>query len=251
MSTVPVYLGAAAKSNAQAGQVNQFLAAHNAQFIYPGTLQSSQATGSGVYSDTLSQWLAQTIVTGSAQTTIGSVQLQLSTVGGSPTLTLIPALQVGLYADSGGLPSGSALAAVSISSSYIYSSPFWVTVPLAATGLTGSTPYHIVTTLVGTTGHYYVWQHSNQVTGADTSPDGVTWANTAYGLMYKIFDQSGGTGGLLQTISEDSGARITNLAYDALNRISQITEYTTAQDGSPVVSTRTLTYTNGLLTGVS
>jgi hypothetical protein len=67
--------------------------------------------------------------------------------------------------------------------------------------------------------------------------------------MYQVFDQTGGA--LLQTISEDNGARITNFAYDALNRISQITEYTVAQDGSYIVSTRTLTYSNGLLTGVS
>jgi hypothetical protein len=249
MSFIPAYLGASVKSNAQAGQANQFLATHTAQFIYPGALQSSQTTGSSVYSSTLTQWLSQTIVTASTQTTIGSVQLQLSAVGGSPTLSLIPPLQVGLYADAGGLPSGTALASATLGSSSIYSAPFWLTVPLAATGLTGSTTYHIVTSLVGTAGHYYVWQQSNQITGAATSPDGVTWSNAAYGLMYQVFDQTGGA--LLQTISEDNGARITNFAYDALNRISQITEYTVAQDGSYIVSTRTLTYSNGLLTGVS
>lgn len=249
MSAVPAYLGAAAGSNAQSGQVNQFLATHNSQFVYSGVLQSSQTTGSSVYSSTQTQWLAQTVTTTSSQTAIGSVSLQLSAVGGSPTLNLIPPLQVALYADSGGLPSGGALASVSVSGNYIYSAPFWVSIPLVATGLSGSTPYHLVTALVGTTGHYYTWQQSNQVTGADTSPDGVTWTNVAYGLMYQVFDQSGGAP--LQAISDDSGARTTTFTYDALNRISQIVEYTIAQDGSYLVSSRTLSYTNGLLTGVS
>jgi hypothetical protein len=250
MSTVPAYLAATAGRSARAGQVNQFLGAHTSQFVYAGgTVQSSQATGAGVYSDTLTQWLTQRFTTGVSQTAIGSIQLQLSTIGGSPTLPLIAALQVGLYADSGGLPSGAALASATVSGTYVYSSPFWVTVPLVATGLSPGGPYHVVTAIAGTTGHYYAWQRSNQATGAASSPDGVTWTNQTYGLMYQVYDQSGT--GLLQLISDDSGAHVTTFTYDSLNRISQVAEYTTAQDGTSIQSSGTLSYSNGLMTGVS
>lgn len=250
MSAIPAYQAATAGRSAQAGHVSQFLAAHTSTFVYSGgTAISSQATGTGVYSDTLSQWLTQKITTGVSQTTIGNVQLQLSTIGGSPTLPLIPALQVGLYADAAGLPSGPLLASATVAGTYVYSSPFWVTVPLAVSGLSAGAPYHLVVTMVGSAGHYYAWQRSNQVTGAASSPDGVTWTNQTYGLMYEVFDQSGT--GLLQVISDDGGAHIQTFTYDSLNRISQIAEFTTAQDGTTIQSSGTLSYSNGLMTGVS
>lgn len=250
MSAVPSYVAATAGQSSRAGQVNQFLAAHTSTFVYSGgAAVSSQTTGTGVYSDTRAQWLTQRITTGASQTTIGSLQLQVAAVGGSPTLNLIPPLQVSLYADAAGLPAGPALASTALGGNYVYAAPFWAVVPLAASGLTPSTPYHVVTALVGSASHYYVWQHSNAGTGAATSPDGATWTGVPYGLMYQVFDQSGGT--LLQSISDDSGARITTFAYDTSNRISQVTEYTVAQDGSYVSSSRTLSYSNGLLTGVS
>lgn len=250
MSEIPAYQAATVGGRANSGHSNQFLAAHTAAFVYSGgTAVSSQTTGTGVYSDTLTQWLTQKITTGASQTTAGSVQLQVAAVGGSPTLNLIPPLQVSLYADASGLPTGPALASATLAGTYVYAAPFWLTVPLAASGLTPSTPYHLVTALVGTTGHYYAWQHSNAGTGASTSQDGVTWTAVPYGLMYQVFDQTGGA--LLQTISDDNGARITTFAYDTSNRISQVNEYTVAQDGSYLQSSRTLSYSNGLLTGVS
>jgi hypothetical protein len=250
MSVTPAWLAATAGQASQAGQVNQFLTTHTSEFVYAGgTAVSSQPTGTGVYSDTLSQWLTQTITMGVSQTVIGSVQLQLSTIGGSPTLSLIPALVVGLYADAAGFPSGPLLASSTVVGTYVYSSPFWVTVPLVATGLAAGAVYHLVVAEVGTIGHYYLWQRSNQVTGAASSPDGVTWTNQAYGLMYQVFDQSGS--GLLQLISDDNGAHILTFTYDALNRISQITEYTAAQGGTSIQSSGTISYSNGLMTGVS
>jgi hypothetical protein len=251
MSVVPVWTGAQVKYDAEAGQINQFLASHNAVYQYSGqTIASQQATGSGMYIDTLNQWLSQTIVTGTSQTEIGAVGLQLSTLGGSPTLTLIPALTVSLYADSFGVPTGSALASATVSSPYVYSSPFWVSIPLSISGLTASTVYHLVTSITGTTGHYYVWQKSNQTSGSSTSPDGVSWTPQNFGLMYQVYTQDGATGNLT-TISEDGGAFVTSLTYNAQNLVSTVTQYVILQDGTTAITSGTLSYTNGLLIGVS
>jgi hypothetical protein len=250
MVVTPTWQAATSGSRGTAGAVNQFLGTHQAQFLYQASLVSSQQTGTAAYSDSLTQWLSQTITTGVSQTAIGYVQLQLSAVGGSPTLPLIPPLTVALYADSANLPTGSAIASTIVSDSYVYSSPFWVTIPLAATGLAPSTKYHLVTSLVGTTGHYYAWQRSNQTSGAATSATGTSWTAQTYGLMYRIYDQS--STGLLQLIYEDNGARWTQLTYNANNTISQVTEYTAGQTTTGYLqSQRTLTYSNGLVVGVS
>lgn len=249
MSTIPTLLAAGSGQAGNAGLVTQFLAAHNASFAYSGrALISSQATGSGVYQSTQSQWLAQKFTAGAGQTVVGSVGLQLSTVGGSPTSALIAPLTVGLYADSGGLPSGSALATAVVSCQYVYAQPFWVSVPLAAT-VTASTVYHLVVSMVGTASHYYVWQQSNQVTGAATAPDGVTWTNAAYGLMFEVFDAT--SSGQLLSVSEDSGSVITTFAYNSLGLIATISQYAVTQSGSSIQSSGTLSYSDGLLTGVS
>lgn len=251
MSTIPVLTGAQVGFSAQSGQINQFLASHNALFQYSGqSIASQQGTGSGVYIDTLNQWLSQPVVTGSSQTDIGGVGLQLSTIGGSPTLTLIPALTVGLYADSGGFPTGSAIATGTVTGQYVYSSSFWVDIPLFTSGLTPSTTYHLVTPITGTTGHYYVWQESNQTSGAATAPDGVTWTSQNFGLMYQIYTQDGSTGNLT-SISEDNGNLITQFTYNTLGQIATVTQITILQDGSTLQSSGTLSYTNGLFTGVS
>lgn len=249
MSTIPILQAAASGQQGNAGLVAQFLAAHNASFTYSGqALISSQGTGVGVYQSTQSQWLSQTITTGVSQTAIGSVALQLATVGGSATSALIAPLTVGLYADLAGQPTGSALATATVSCQYVYSQPFWVSVPLSA-AVSSSATYHLVTNLVGTAGHYYVWQQSNQTQGAATAPDGVTWTNQTYGLMYEVFDQT--ASGQLLSISEDSGQVITTLTYTALGQIATVTQYAVTQSGGSITSSGTLSYTNGLLTGVS
>ena len=250
MVVTPTWQAATAGQNGAAGHANQFLGTHGSVFLYQGALASSQTIGSSVYSSTQSQWLAQAITTGSGQTAIGYVQLQLSTVGGSPTSAPIAPLTVSLYANSGGVPTGSPLASTTISCQYVYSAPFWVTIPLPATGLTPNHTYQIVTRPVGTTGHYYVWQQSNQVTGAATSTSGTSWAAQAFGLMYQVYDQS--SAGQLQLIYEDAGARWTQLTYSTTGQISQLTEHTVGQAATGYqYTTSTLSYTNGLLTGVA
>jgi hypothetical protein len=249
----PVWQAATTGGEGNAGHVNQFRGgSHSAAFIYQGALQISQTTGSGTYSSTQGQWLSQTFVTAPAQTAVGQVSLQISAVGGSPTLALIPPLTLGIYADDGfGNPIGSPLAATTMSGNYIYSSSFWVQIPLAATGLTPNTTYHLVTTAVGTAGHYYVWQNSTQTLGAATSADGITWTNATFGLMFRVYDQSIGGIGPIQFVVEDSGARWTQFIYNANGTINQLVQMCQAQTTSGALQqTRTLSYSNGMITGV-
>lgn len=249
MSQVPAMLAQSSGYPTNAGAVGQFLGTHNAVCLYSGAVvQTSQATGSGIFQSTQSQWLSQTITTGAAQTVIGSIGLQLSTVGGSPTLPLIPPLTVALYADAGGLPSGPALASAVVSCQYVYGQPFWLQVPLGVT-VTASTVYHVATNLVGTSSHYYLWQQSNQLQGAAVAPDGVQWSLASYGLMYEVLDNT--AAGQLMAVSEDAGALITQFTYTARGLVATVTQHALTQSGSSITSSGSLTYTNGLLTGVS
>jgi hypothetical protein len=245
---IPAWLGASAGHGAQAGQVNQFLGGHNSVWLYAGTQRAAQTTGTGIYQSTQSQWLAQQFTTAPGQTQIGAVWLQISAVGGSPASATIPPLTVSLYISSGGLPLGPALALTSTAEQVVYSAGFWLRVPLPAT-VTPLTVYQLVVSSAGATGHYYVWQQSNQVSGASASPDGITWSAQPFGLMFQVLDQTGG--GPPQTLYDDNGARVTQFSYNAQNLVASITESVLAQDGSVATFTRGFTYTNGTLTGVA
>lgn len=250
MATAP-WFAATVGQRPQPGQIGQLLGSHSSTWIYAGSsLQATQATGSGLYVSTASTYLAQEFITGATQTTIGSVSLQISAVGGSPITATIPALQVSLYASNSGLPTGAAMATATVAEQTVYSGPFWLPVLLIAAGLTPSTPYVLTVTAAGTSSAYYAWQQSNQTSGAATSPDGVNWSAQAYGLMFEVFDAAGTTGPPLYLI-DDGGARITALTYNASGQLASITETTVAQGGGTLFSQRTLTYSNGLLIGVS
>jgi len=247
----PLWQGATVGQPPLAGHVNQLLVGHTSTWVYSGSaLQDSQATGTAVYATTASQYLAQTFLTGAAQTTVGLVNLQVSTVGGSPITATITPLTVSLYASSSGFPTGAPLATTQLAEQAVYSAPFWLPVTLNATGLTPSTVYQLVVSPAGTGTAYYAWQHSNQSGNASTSPDGVTWTAQTYGLMYRVYDLSGVTGPPLYLI-DDSGARVTSLTYDTLGHLITVTEQTDTQGGGSFFSTRTLTYSGDTLTGVT
>ena len=252
MVTTPIWQGASPGFAANAGHVNQFLGTHSASFVLAGaTLQSSQTTGvsgQAAFTDSATYYISQTIVTTANQTTIGSLGLQINVIGGSPSLNLVAPLTISLYADLLGEPTGSPLATTSISGQYVYSSSFWVQVPLVVSGLTPLTSYHIVTSLVGNSNHYYAWQRSNQITGAALSTNGTTWVNQSYGMMYQVYDQSGT--GAVTFVYDDGGARWLRFTYNTNGSIATITEHTNAQSGSSLDSLATLAYTNGLLTSL-
>lgn len=246
MTITPAWIAATPGTPGMAGQVNQFLTGHNATFLYGGAVQSSQLTGSGTYVTTAGNWYAQQFT--ATTDNIGSVWLQINAVGGSPVNDLIDPFTVSVYADDGtGTPTGDPLASATVSSIYIYSAPTWVPFPLTLTGLTPGTVYLIVTQPAGNGTHYYAWQQSGS--GAYTCTDGVLWEPAGYGLAYQVLDQS--ATGPLSMIVEDAGARWTQLTYDGSGRIATVTEYTTAQGGSSLLSSRTLAYSGGLLIGVS
>lgn len=247
----PTWLAAVAGQQANSGMVNQFLGSHSASFLRAGgTIQSQNATGSAVYQSTATQWLSQIFTTGASQTTIGGINLQLSAVGGSPINQTINPLTVQVYADSGGLPTGSPLATATVNETVVYSAPFWLTVPIVVTGLTPSAFYHVAVQMVGNGTNYYAWQQANQPTGAATSPDGVTWALASYSLMFQVTDLTGT--GQIQYIIEDNGARTLQLGYNSQGLLSQIAEYTVGQTTlGNLQNTRNLTYANGFLTGVN
>jgi hypothetical protein len=250
---VPTYKASVVGGPGNAGGVNQFLVPHNAAFIYDGVvLTSSQSTGDGNYTTTQDQYLSQQFQTAATQTAISQVWLQISTVGGSAITNNITPLVVGIYADSGGEPTGSALVSASLSETAVYASGFWVVVPLPVTGLLSSTTYHLVVSPAGDSSSYYVWQNNNQVGGGSTSPDFVLWTDQSFGFMYRVYDQTFAGGSLVTYVIEDGGDRWTQYGYDATDEITSITEYTVDQTGSGSLNgTRTLTYTNGFLTGVN
>jgi YD repeat-containing protein len=250
--STPPWLAATAGYNPLPGQVNQLLGAHTSAWIYSGgVLQVSERVGSGVYQSTESQYLSQTFVTGASQTTIGQVNLQVSTVGGSPVTATIGPLTLALYASSAGLPTGSPLSSVTLAEQSVYTGAFWLPMPLSAT-VSPAAVYQLVLSPAGTSSAYYVWQQSNQTSGASTSPSssGTVWTGAAYGLMYEVYDQSG-TLGAPQYLVDDDGARTTAFTYNAAGQLATITEQVLTQSGATQYSQRTLTYTDGLLTGVA
>lgn len=251
-TTTPSWLGAAAGSPGLAGQVNQFLGDHNSIITYGETLASTQGTGTAVYTGTDTSYLAQVITTEPTQTSISSIAIQLSAVGGSPVINSIPNLSVSLYDSFSGAPTGSPLTTVTLTETYIYAAPFWVSVPLTIGGLTAGTDYYIVTSMVGSSTNFYAWQRSTQTTGTFTSPDAIVWTPVSYGLMYQV-NQPGSTGAnVIKLISEDDGARTTQFSYDATDQLLSLVQFTATQGGSgSFLTAPTFTYTNGLITGVS
>lgn len=242
MSAIPSWLGATAGQPAQAAQINQFLGAHSATYLYTATQKVAQSTAGSGGTNSNGLYIAQSFTTAVGQTQVGRVVLTLAE-------TLSPApLTVGLYANSAGAPTGAALVSVNVPKEFLTGSATAFSIPLPAT-VSASTQYWIVTSPVGDASNFFTWSKSNQVSGASTSTNGTTWTAQGYGLLYKVFDQST-TLPLLHTF-EDSGARWTSLTYNGSNQISGLAEYTAAQASGYVQSNRTVSYSSGLPTAVA
>lgn len=217
------------------------------QLIYTGTLKANQGTAGAGNVTSNGTWIAQSFSTSVGQTTIGYVTAQVFPVSGNTP----PPLTVAIYANAAGAPTGSALGTTTVAYEYGASGPLNLPIPMPITGLTASTTYWIVTQAVGTSGNRWQWNKSNQVSGASTSPDGITWTAQAYGLLYQVFDQV--SVNPLVFTWEDSGARWTWRSYQANNtQISQIAEFTAGQTSTTYTqSFRTFSYTGGLVTQVT
>lgn len=241
--TTPTWLAATSGSPAKAGQVNQFLVAHQAQYVYAGAEQSSQGTAGsgGVNSNSL--WIAQKFTAAAGQTTTGYVVLKLA-VTGSPA-----AWTISLQADNGsGAPSGTPLVTTQIPKELV-SAGSSVTVLLPAAGLTAGAVYWVVAQAVGDSSDFFTWDKSNQTSGASTSPNGTTWTAQSYGLLFQVWD--GTVTGALAGMFEDAGARWTLFSY-ASGLLSGVAEWTAGQTPAGYAwSSRSLTYSSGFLTGVA
>lgn len=236
-----MWLGATAGAAPAAAQVNQFVFAHAFTPLYAAVQKAAQSTaGSGAVNSN-SLWIAQSFATAAGQTAVGRVVLTLA-VTGSPA-----PLIVGLYANSAGAPTGSALVSAPVPQEFLTGSAATLSIPLPAS-VTASTTYWIVTAAVGDPSNLYAWSKSNQTSGASTSTNGTTWSAQTYGLLYQVYDQA--TSGTLTHTWEDSGARWTGMAYTS-NKLTSVQEYTVAQSSGYVGSSRALTYSGTSLIGVA
>lgn len=252
MVGTPVWQAPTAGQAPRAAHVNQLLGLHTTTTLYSSTAQASQTTNGVTSTSTNGLYLAESFITGASQTLVGYVVIPLSTTTTSGT-SLVPTT-VSIYSNSAGAP-GTALVSTTVTAEYANlatagTATNRLTVPVPAT-VTAATTYWIVVTAAGNVSNSYTWYRSNQVTGASTSPDGVTWTGQAYGFVYQVFDQTPAA----QTIKctyEDSGARWTASTFTAQNMTSTFAEYTVGQTTSGYLqSFRTYTYSNGILTGVA
>lgn len=231
----------------KANQINQFLGTHVTQVIYTGVQKAAQTTAGTGSTNTNGTYLAQSFSTAVGQTAIGYVALNI-TANTSNSTNLGPTT-VSIYTNNAGAP-GTSLLSTTVTAEYVNLGPVFIVVPVPLTGLTASTTYWIVIAAAGNASFNYMWNKSNQVSGASTSPNGATWTAQAYGFQYEVFDQS-----LVNPVVatwEDSGARYVWLGKNTNGTLSNIGEYTSGQTTNGYCQTyRTLSYSSGHLTGVS
>lgn len=241
--TTPSWQAATTGQQGLAGHVNQVLVSHAVTAVYQGEAQASAAAGSGSVSSNGS-WLAQSFTTAAGQTAVGRVTVTCLVTGSPAPWTL------SIQADSGSSsPSGTALASTAVPAEFAGVSLAAVSVMLPVSGLSAATPYWLVAEAAGDASDYFGWGKSAASSGASTSPDGVTWTAQAYGLAFATWDQSAVPP--LAGTWEDSGARWTYLAYSS-GVLSEVGEYTAGQTAAGyAVSTRAVSYSGNLLTGVA
>lgn len=239
--TTPNWIGATPNQPQLAAQVNQFLGTHAVTYLYTGVQQGGHATlgTGGVNSNGL--YIAQSFTAGSSFS-LGRIVLDFSTVTGTPAGPATISIQT----SSGGAPSGTALATVTVPPAYLSGV---VSVPLPC-ALVNGTGYWIVLSAVGDASDFVTWLKSNQTSGASTSTNGSSWTAQTYGLYYSYWDQSAVPP--LAHTWEDAGARWTAWAENGNNQPTALQEYTVAQgSGQYVYSSRSLSYSGTNLVSVS
>lgn len=247
MAGTPAWQAATIGQPPYAAHVNQGLGTHAVTMLYTGTEQAAQATAGSGTTASNGLWVAQSVVTGAAQTAVGYVVLTLT--AGSGLGANLPPLAVALYASSGSAPTGPPLVTTTVTAEYAAGTPAATVIPLPA-AVSPSTAYWIVTSPAGDATYSYAWGRSNQPAGASTSPDGVTWTPAAYGLLYQVWDQAP----VLPLVGtwEDGGSRWTAQTVNGSGQPTTLAEYTAGQTAAGYLqSVRTLTYTGNDLTGVS
>lgn len=247
MATAPVWQAATVGQAPQAAHINQLLGPHVSAILYAGVQTDGQTTSAGTTVSTNGLYLAQSFTTAVGQTAIGTVTLSLTST--TTTGASLAPTTVSLYADAAGAPTGSPLISIVYTAEFAYQasgggvSTTLVLIPMPISGLTAATTYWLVVAAAGTIANSYVWHQSNQVTGASTSPDGVTWTPQAYGFTFTINDQTAADS--VRATWEDSGARWTMSTYTASNQLNGYFEYTDGQTASGYLqSSRTFAYSS-------
>lgn len=236
----PAWIGASPAQPQLAAQVDQFLGTHAATYVYTGVSLGSAAVGSGSVA-TNGLYVAQAFSPASNQSP-GRFVLTMSVTGTPPPL----ALSIQTTASSS--PSGTVLAAVWVPYTYFTGTAAALSFPMPCS-FTGGSTYWIVANAVGDASDFYSLSKSASATGVRTSANGTSWTAQSYGLAYNRFDQSPVLP-LLHTW-EDSGARWTTLAANSSNQPTSLDEYTAAQGGQYVYSSRSLTYSSGELVSIT
>jgi hypothetical protein len=257
--TVPAWQSVTSGSTVgNAGQINQFLAAHPASFHRQGTSYANgPATSTSSVSTSGNTWIAQPFTLSSSKTTINRIELfpNLTGVGMDST--------VNIETDSGGSPSGTILYSVTVPKEFQGANNY-VSIPVNLSGLTASAKYHIV-----------VIPSSNSTTntlklslGVVTSNalltsgnSGTSWGSSNGTLLFNVFS---GTNGVLRNVSEDgvtvtTGAIIgTNssptrwIGWDYLIVSGQSISPSTLREYTGIIrSVRTLTYSGSQLITVT
>lgn len=150
LANAPVYTPATAGGVASAGQVNQSLGLHALTLHNTGTkiVGTTGATAIPGTTWTLAgQYLDQPFVLPSGYDTIDRVEVALMCVGTGADVV------ASIQADASGVPSGTALATVTIPAQFLpVNRARMVSLPLQARGLTQAGTYHLVLASAGTAG---------------------------------------------------------------------------------------------------
>lgn len=253
MSENPTWTGVTAQYPLYGGHVNQFTTGHTTLALWDGTLQANNVTNGAGTVGTNNLWLAQSFVTTANQSAIGYVFNPISTT--TTTGASLAPTTLSVYANNGGQPdvASGPLVSVAVTAEYAYSTSGVISnnnstyYPMPITGLAANSTYWLVLAPTSSVGQF-TWFQSSATSGASTSTDGVTWTPQAYGLRYRIFDQT--PTGLLRCTWEDGGSRWTAYTYNANNTPHFYSEYTAGQGGglNYVQSNRTFNFTNNMLT---
>lgn len=245
--TTNTWLGATSGQPPLASQVNAPIGIHATQYVYAGaTIASQQTAGSGTTSSN-GLWIAQSFTMGVGQTSISRIKMGLATSATSGSQ--LGAMTIGIYANSGGAPTGAALLTIKATAEYVHPAPALTMFPMPLTGLSASTTYWIVSQPAGNVSFSYLWSKSNQTSGTSTSTNGTSWTAQTYGSIFQVFDQT--AVGNLEYMWADSGARWDLLYYGSPAEVSSLAQYTTSQNGGYQQGYRAFSYVNGVLQTVS
>lgn len=258
MATTPSWSAATSTAPTLAGQINQFLVAHSATLVYDGTAFSNPG-GSISTADNFSTTVTSLIYRFAAPaspTALTRVAFALANVNAGTDVILA------LQGDNGTRANGTNIVTVTVPAGWLTTStPTDITpahgFPLSHTLSSSEFAfYNLVLTPVS--GYTYGSSNNLAVYRSSSTSSGTAWtynANTStytaqsYGYWVRMYS---GTSGELRCVTEDNGLMLKGYDYNTSGQMSAARQWTSPQSGTAgPSSSRTLTFTNGLLTSVA